>query len=510
MACHPKQRAYVLDPSPRFAALTSRGGGKTTAAAVRLLKKGVKIPRARLLFIAQTKDQAEELIWERLKAIVERCGIRASWNETKLRCTITTTGATIRLVGADDKKEIDKLRGRPFHEVIVDEAASYRPQLLSNLIHRVIGPRLGDYGGVLGFQGTPGHVLAGLFYDVTRSNSDIGCPWERRDDPDFVDRGWSVHHWTLLDGVAAGVPAQVKLWAEALREKARNKWTDENPIWRREYLAIWAADDAERMYKFTPHLESGARWNLWNPERDQKTGFAIMPPGAWHWAYGFDFGHGMPFAMNVLAWEPSDARRVIRQVFEYNRRGMYAKKIAELIIGEAKASSPFEKDIPYGGCIGVTGWPDILVGDFAGMEGLGKELSEVYGITVKPAEKKHKYAAVELMNGDLIEGRFLALERGWPNTETAGVLATQMAELQWRIDEWGVLKEPKSGDDQCDGAIYPRREIAAWFDERAPKDAPPVFPELPALAVDSTQEENVVDDYSSILSDGYYDESADF
>ena len=490
-SCHPKQLGFVLDEGLRVCALVCRGAGKTTGGRARLVRRMLRTPKAKCLFIACTRQQAEDLMWAPLKDLLEKLGVEATFNETKLRCTFKKNGATLRLVGADDKREIEKLRGLPFHEVGVDESASYPVQLLEHLIFRVLGPRLGDYNGTLWLIGTPSHVLDGPFYDATRPGSEINRPWEERDKPEYAGwNRWSFHTWSLQDG-APTVPAMARLWAAALVEKERNQWSNEHPVWRREYQGQWAADDTERVYKFRPHLDDGAEWNIWDPPRDPLTNFAVLPKGEanweWHYSIGMDMGHSDPFALTVLAYAPADPTRKIYEVYEFNRRGMYARTIAELLIGPG-----LNADKP-GGILGVTGWPDSMVADNSGLGGsLIDELANVYGIKIAVAEKKAKFDNIELTNGDLIDGRIKLLK--------GGELAKQMGSLQWAIDEFGVLKEHKGQrNDQCDSFIYARREIAKFFAEESPvqQQAKPAISPF-----HEEDEDEQVSEYVGVLSDG--------
>jgi hypothetical protein len=46
-----------------------------------------------------------------------------------------------------------------------------------------------------------------------------------------------------------------RVWHQALLEKERNQWTDDNPVWKREWLGLWAADDTENVFRYRPHDE---------------------------------------------------------------------------------------------------------------------------------------------------------------------------------------------------------------------------------------------------------------
>lgn len=462
--CHPKQRAFVLDPARRCCGLVARGGGKTTGARAKYVKTMLQIPGARCLYIALTGDQAEELMWAPLKTLCERLDIAASFNETKRRCVFTRTGSSIRLVGADNKKEIEKLRGIPFHLVGIDESASYPSALLEQLIFRILGPRLGDFGGKLFLIGTPGHILRGPFYDATRPGSEIHRKWEDRESPEFLDfKGWSFHQWTLLDG-AAHVPAMQRLWDEALLEKETNRWTDDNPTWLREYLGHWAADDSEQVFKYRSHDDQGQPLNQWDPERNHM-GWAKLPKefDDYQYVYGMDMGHSDPFALQVFAYSPSDPGKRLYHCWEFCKPGMSPRPIAELLLGP-----DLDHEEPEG-AFGVSDWPEAIVADTAGMGGaILDELAQVYGIKVKAAEKKNKFDAIELFNGDLVDERIFILK--------GSKLEEQLQALQWKVDDFGKLKEDQGMRNDCtDAAIYARRE-AQHLLSRTPDPAPSYFP----------------------------------
>ena len=458
-ACHDAgQRDFALDPAKRITALVGRGGGKTTGGVARFIIRMARTPKARCLFIALTKEDAKELIWEKLKDLVERLGIEARFHETNATCTFVRNGSRLRLVGADDTHEIDKLRGKPQHEVGVDEVAAMKPELVENLILRVIGPRLGDWKGCVWMISTPGHFLRGLFYECTRRGSKRHRPYKDRDLEDYKDwKGWSSHHWNL-EKAAPLVPAIANLWAEALEEKERNGWGDNHPIWRREYMGEWAADDTTMVYQFKAHAEDGSTWNIWEPERVGPFKLGKLPADRSDWLFvvGADMGHSDPFSLCVLAASPTDPTRTIYHVYEFERPRVYAKVIAEQLLG---AELDLERPT---GLYKYTGWP---AGAVADMTHLGPaildELAKVYGITFKPAVQKDKFASIELFNGDLIDGRIKVLKDSQ--------LHQQLESLQWKQDEFGRLMEDKSqANHATDAAIYARRILAVLFEREAP------------------------------------------
>lgn len=461
---HPWQREVYDDKGRRLVLLTGGRCGKTTGMGDDILQTMLTVPGARCLFIALTRDSAIDLLWDPLKETLEQLDIRrhAKLQEVSLRLRLAN-GAQLQLVGADDKKQIEKLRGIPRHKVWIDEAGSFDEQLLEFLIERVLGPRLGDYKGTLGIGGTPPPGLRGIFYEASRSGGN-NRHWKDRDDPAFEGWiGWSLHTWNALDA-APYAPRIQSAWEEALETKKRNGWTDSHPVWMREYLGLWAADDTDTVFKYRSHLDDGTAWNEWDPEKDPATGVAHLPTTwgqGWRYVFGIDLGSSDPTAIEGFAWHPSDDSKTLHHCYEFISRDVYARALAELLIGkELKHESP-------GGVFGVTGWPEATSVDTAALGGATlRELAEVYGIKLEKAEiqGKEKFGGIELVNGDLTEGRIKVMK--------GSELQKQFVQNQWDRDDFGQRKRHKGQrDDAADAAVCARLRAQHLLSEEAP--APP-------------------------------------
>lgn len=464
-ACHPYQREYVLDESRWIVALTGGRCGKTTGMRVRLLRRAMLTDRARCLFIAETRPHAEELFWLPLKDMVEELGIDCKFDETRLVCTLKRNGSQIKLVGADDKREINKLRGVPRHEVGIDEGASHPSELLEQLIDRVLAPRLGDYSGTLCLVGTPGHILDGLFYEATRPGSTISRPYRDRENPDYEGwEGWSFHSWSMREA-AEHVPNIANAWRNALTKKRLEGWGDDHPVWMREYLGLWAADDAENVFKYRPHTQEGACFNRYEPKLDPRTQVAILPDGDWVYTYGLDMGHSDPFALVVLAHNP--ATNELRHIYEFEQAGLFPRDVAKLLVGEewcAAVNAGREPPDEPGGILGVTSWPLGMRADMTHLGGaIIGELVEVYGIPIEKAEQRNKHDAIEIVNGDLQDQRLYIMG--------GSKLEKQMANLQWDVDPTGRFRENKrQANHLCDALIYARQAAKHLRGEPAPEE----------------------------------------
>lgn len=492
--CHPFQRGAVEDPGKRVSIIAGRGGGKTTVLRVRAMRKTTAIRRARIAYVATSRPEAERLNWEPLKELIDQLGEMDHFDfaEQKMRLTCRRTGATYQFFGADDKREINKLRGQPFNEFQVDECASHDPVLLENMLDRAVGPRLGERDGCIVIAGTPGHILYGTFYDATHDGSDFHRPYAKRNQAEYAGfLGWSSHAWDLFDVMALPnakkrYPAMAKNYADALEQKARKKWSDDNPVWLREYRRRWALDNTTSMYAYRAKLDDGAPFNQWDPlgwsavqwEEYQamesfeeqrlravemlKLAIAKLPADVRRdalYGYGMDLGSKDPHALDVFAFSPTDPRRRKYHVCSFDRRKTYARLLSELLIGPEATAIAARGEVfqEVGGLFGVTDWPPAIVADLAALgEAVVNELKNVYGVPVKAAEKKDKLSAIEVLNGDLVDGLVYIL--------AGSELEKQLSTLQWKPDENGMPKEDRSArNDHADAATYIRTELGRMF-----------------------------------------------
>ena len=426
------QRQVCLDLAKRIAALTPRRSGKTTTVRARLVRCCLLKPGANCLYLALTRPSAKKLMWggkAGLKRINTVLGLGARFNNSTLVMTFPN-GSSITLAGASTYDEIDKLRGDEYDEVWVDECKSFPADLFEELLEEVIEPALITRNGVLGLIGTPGNLLNGPFYDITRVNSDKAKAFTDEEAPDDEGGLYSFHTWQMRDNTAE--PEQ---WARALRLKAAKGWSDRHPVWRREYLGQWAADDTGYVYRFRAHSDDGKPWNTWTPAVTKANPLGLPEGHAWEFVFGLDFGWSDDFALVVLAF--SNTHRDVLQVHEYAEKKLTPSQIGDYL----------QK------LIARIGHPIAMVADNAGLGGgYLAELAERFGLAIEAAEKRQKLDNIELTNGDLIDGRLKLLTK----EHGGGKTIEQMVHLQW--DEKGPpYEDKKQANHCCDALIYARR-----------------------------------------------------
>lgn len=496
-AYHDKQADAANDNSRRISVCTGRGAGKTTLWKGRFLDEMAHTSHGRYVYGCPTLGMAVELLWEPLKQSLSQLGLEQGHDyECKEapreggKILYLRTGSRLKLFGVDDAKQVNLCRGQPFNGVVLDEAGFCGLQLVKDFVENVIEPRIGERDGWIGLSSSPGRTLRGFFYDVTRDGSPMHRPYSQRDQhADWPRDGWSSHAWNLADITGIRVagdeplpeavrryPALVALRASHLRIKAAKKWTDQNPVWLREYEGRWSRDDTAAVFQFDPVL------NLWTPHgatpiegiAGLKRALAALPTGhEWHHVVSVDKGAPRiskdagedgdrerrdPWAVNVYSFSPSDPNHQLLHSYFLERVGLYARPLAKLLLGEDKNAPnecmPHEKP---GGIIGLIGWPDAMVADCDG--NTIEELANVYGLRFKKAEKRpdYKAGAIELTNGNLTDARIKALKDS--------PLHKQLAELQWAEQESGALKEdPAQPNHSTDTLIYADREVATLYE----------------------------------------------
>lgn len=526
---HPYQAAPIACTHRFITLRVGRGGGKTTVKKARAIRKMARIRGGRIVYIAPTRPMAEELMWEPLKASLEFYGWmdHFEFNESKLRCRCKRTGATYKLLGMDDKTEVNKLRGQPFDEVQPDEASYIDPKLLTDLLQRAVGPRLGQRKGTVIMGSSPGSILSGPFYRYTRPGSTepdedgnpvpLHVPYAELDKhPDwdgYVSFFWNLKQIVTHKDVRSDrlrFEALFNLYDEQLKVKKRERWSDQNPIWLREYMGEWAADDTDTVFRYRAHLDDGAAWNQWDPfgthklEGIQALTAAVaklraMHPTAvdWRFVVAGDSGSSDPWACNVFAFSPQDQDRRFWHVMPFERTRLYARPFAELLLGPEAVAAHLAGTIPgkYGGVFGVTGWPDgaVLDSDQTTID----ELANTYGIQFVKADRNpfSKVGAIELTNGDLVDGRIKIIKDS--------PLEQQLQTLQWAEDTHGRVKENKAqANHSTDTLVYGRKLAQSLFESGAVAQettgAPATYVDPQGLDVDAGDpadpEESLADD----------------
>lgn len=439
---HPKQRAFVESDHKRKAACCGRRSGKTLGVGRMLLIASENNPQGDreeptvIGYVAPTKNQAKRLMWGRLQNLATKLGIPMKFNSTELIAE-HINGSQIWILGADNARDIERLRGFAFVLVVIDEAQAIGAHL-KYMVEEIIDPALEDLDGTLALTGTPNASCSGLFHDICNT--------------DEFSEAWEVHHWTVLDNSKfprwSGNSGWRKM-AEAHLEAKRRKWnwTEDSPSYVREWLGKWVKDFSKLMYKYDP----------------ARNGYGGLLPEGFDWRYivGVDLGFDDPFAIVVIAY--SVDLPDVYQVYEYKDSGMIPSQWAEKVDEVRKLYQT-----------------DYVVVDSGGLgRAIIEEWRARYSIPCKPASKSNKFEYAALLNDDLQRRRAHVLE--------GGLLATEMGALQLFDNSQRVgssfksvgkpMEDPRYHNHCCDAFLYAWRDALHWL-HRPPEEKVPEKPEV--------------------------------
>lgn len=446
-----KQLQVLDDPRDRIAAVCTRRAGKTSIWPRYATIRALQHPGSLIRIWGITRLRCKQMLWDELEKVHARHGISTELNKQELSIKFAN-GSEIRLLGADKDREIEKKRGDKTLLEVVLESQLYGA-LLRKMVEDIIEPCLADQRGTLILEGTPGPVKTGFWYWVT-GGEDVAHVWESEgmhvksgaeQQTELVGRGWSCHHWSVLDNPFLDRWKGSPTWkqeAEAFLADLRRKrgWTVESPTYVREYLGRWAQDEGSLFYKYSP-----AR-NDYDP-----TEITPTAPG-WKHVLGWDLGSRDDMALFVWSWHRSS--RNLYQTFEWKQPGATSDKVmAQIEALEARGFEFLAKVADTGG----------------GGRMYVEDVMKRYAQTFVAAKKSEKFEHVRLMNDDFQSG-FLKVMRG---SQYAEELAALPKDPDWDPDSGRPPSEdPRIPNHLCDSALYSWRYAFQYLDyehEPAPR-----------------------------------------
>lgn len=470
------QRNLILDTHPYIGTRCPRRSGKTFAVTSKALHLGESRPGSRVLIISLTLKSTIENYWSGapggLWAQNARYELGLSFNATH-HTWMHQNGSRGILAGAETKADIERLRGAAAEAdlVILDECKSFAPAHLDDLIENVVEPGLMTRNGQLVMVGTPGSIPLGQFYAATclLSKTASGAPtcitWSDRANPgsayatlgsDEFNDLFNLHSWTIEDNTA--VPGQ---WQRALSTKRRRGWSDDHPVWRREYLGEWVSDSSDLVYAFASMRSEGKC--MWNPTKAEGdlTGLDERD-GPWHMLMGLDLGFVDDTALVLVAY--SETLRELRHVYDFKAPGMDAMTFAEEVLST----------------IDMFGQPEMIVADVGGggSKMIIEMLNQRFGLAIQPASKREKQDYIELLNADFKADSIKII----PGSD----LDHELCALQWdlssdskiMLSRTGRLREdPACANHLCDALLYVWRFSYHYFAAPRSVDVQPGTPD---------------------------------
>ncbi len=300
-------------------------------------------------------------------------------------------GSIIAVTGIDvDEKEMNKLLGRKFRLVCIDEASMYTIDL-RNLVYGVLGPAMvdpndQDESGTICLMGTASDFPRGLFFDITQG----------------LEKGWDLFKWTANDN-----PYVAKKWLEAL-EKIRLERPSymETPQYKQWYLNQWVVDEEKLVYRF-------------DTQKNLTKGIPLLSVDGWTYVLGVDTGWEDDSAFVLTGYHVNNPYLYVLKSFKKKKMTFddVVLKIQEFMADKSCA-------------------PHKIIIDGANKQGV-ESMKQRSAIPFEYADKQDKATFIELCNSDLIQGKIKMLEMGDNH-----FLWEEMASLVWMTDG-DKIKYPK-------------------------------------------------------------------
>lgn len=394
----PKQAQFIEDPAKLKALFCTRRAAKSYTGGLGLVEAATENEGVNCLYLGLTRASAKGIIWKDvLKDINKRHTLDMAFNGTELTAT-TKNGSVIHVTGVDaDEDEMEKLLGKKYKRIVIDEAASYTINL-RKLIYGVLKPTTIDQGGDVWLMGTSGDLTQGLFFDITTG----------------MEPGWKLFEWTANDN-----PYIAKQWAEELADIAQNRpLFMQTPLFKQWYLNQWVIDTEKLVYRFDA----------------AKNSYQALPAHRFKWSYvlGVDLGYSPdPSAFVLCAFNDHDSTLYLVDTFK--RTEMDITDVAEKIKWYQKHYDIFK-----------------VVIDGSNKQAV-EEIQKRHGIALTAADKIGKTDFIQIMNAEFIQEK---IKLG-PNCIG---LVEEYGKLIW-VTEGDKIAFPRKENPNCqnhltDAALY--------------------------------------------------------
>jgi hypothetical protein len=402
----PEQYGFIKDSHKLKALFCTRRAAKSYTGGLYMVQEAIAHPASNILYLGLTRASAKAIVWKDvLKDINKRNNLGMRFNGTDLTATCTND-SIIYATGADaDDEEMEKLLGRKYRLVIIDEAASFTIDL-RRLIYGILKPATVDQGGSICLLGTSGNLTSGLFFDITTNK----------------EPGWKLFRWTAFDN-----PHVARQWQEELDDIRINRpLFMETPLFKQWYLNEWVIDNEKLVYRFSYGRNE----------------YALLPTERTEYDYvlGVDLGYDPdPSAFVVVAFHAHSPILYVLTCFK--QKEMDVTDVANKIKWY-KANFPIQR----------------VVIDGANKQAV-MEIQKRHDIGLTTADKTGKVDFIQIMNAEMIQAKIKL-------SKECQELKDEYLGLIWNDKSLKKEEHPNCANHLCDAALYAWRFCYQFLSKR--------------------------------------------
>lgn len=380
---HAGQWEYV-NGSFRFnIGVCSRRAGKSEGAVRRGAKISMEKPGARVAYITLIRRNCKKYFFWPLLELFRKHGVGFDPNESDLTIKLHN-GSFVQAFSVSEMRDIETVLGDKWDLVIIDEAQSYRDDVIQELVERALLPQLVDRRGSLDLIGTPppaGEV--GYFYDT------------------WAKGKFKRYRWTLFENP----------WIEASEIQELIDavgLTPEHAIYRREYLGEFCVDPNSLVFEYQTGRNDIDAFPF-SMDKVQELDRTV-----WRFAMGLDLGFQDRDAISVVGWRMDDPSHTVYECYSFQRNHQDVDKLSEEFIAAYKLWRPIK-----------------VIGDNGG-HGATKVLKTLearLGGIVIDSKPTSVHDSIGLLNDELRTGRL--------KVQPKGIVANDFKLTTWKAGKRG-------------------------------------------------------------------------
>ena len=381
---HVGQWEYVNGEFRFNVGVCSRRAGKSEGAVRKGGKKAMSTPGARVAYITLIRRNCKKYFFWPLLELFRRHGVGFDADQSDLIIKLHN-GSFVQAFSVSEMGDIETVLGDKWDLVIIDEAQSFRDDVIRELIERALLPQLVDRRGALDLLGTPppaGEV--GYFYETWAAGK------------------FKRYRWTLFENPWIST-TEIKELIDAVG------LTPEHAIYKREYLGEFAVDPNSLVFEY----QAGRNDIDALPFSIEKV--EEIDRAVWRFSMGLDLGFQDRDAISVVGWRMDDPTHTVYECYSFQRNHQDVDKLSEEFIKAYKLWRPI-KVIGDNGGHGATKVLKTLEARLGGIQ-----------IGSKPTSVAD---SIGLMNDELRTGRLKVAPKG--------IIANDFKLTTWKAGKRGV------------------------------------------------------------------------